>query len=297
MLGRYGRLPSMQALLCFEAAARLRSFSRAAEELSITQSAISHQVRGLEEQLGAQLFRRLGRTIEPTDAGLDLLETARRTLGSLSAGINRLEYYIKEGSVVISCLPAWGRHWLLPRLPSLRERHPHIDPWVVSTYMDVDFVHTESDCFIAYGDGHWPGFECVELYRELLTPLCTPALAKTLGRKPRADRLLAAGLLHDEGWEGWGSWFQLAGLDEGAPVLGTSFSDHGLMLDAALAGQGLALGSLTLAQHALGIGALVQPFAETLETGLGWYLVGEAQRLARPEARAVWQWLVEQVDA
>ncbi len=297
MLGRYGRLPSMQALLCFEAAARLKSFSRAAEELSITQSAISHQVRGLEEQLGTPLFRRLGRTIEPTDAGLDLLETARRTLGSLSAGLSRLEYYVKEGSVVVSCLPAWGRHWLLPRLPSLRERHPDIDPWVVSTYMDVDFVHTESDCFIAYGDGHWPSLECVELYRETLAPVCAPSVARKLGKKPRAERLHAAGLLHDEGWEGWASWFQLAGLTESAPVAGTSFSDHGLMLDAALDGQGVALGSLTLAQQALAEGALVQPFAETMATGLGWYLVGETQRLARPEALVVWQWLLEQAGA
>ena len=111
MSGRFGRLPSMQALLGFEAAARLHSFSRAGEELHMTQSAVSHQSRTLEELLGQPLFRRLGRGVELTDAGIDLLETTHRTLGTLGSGLKRLDFYTKPGSVVFCCCPAWASHW------------------------------------------------------------------------------------------------------------------------------------------------------------------------------------------
>ncbi len=297
MRRRYGRLPSMQALLCFEAAARLESFSRAAEELHMTQSAVSHQMRSLEEHVGQPLFRRLGRKVEPTDAGSDLLETTRRTLSTLSTGMSRLDFYVKAGSVILSCPPAWGRHWLLHRLPALRRQHPDIDPWIESTTAEVDFEHTESDCFVSLGDGHWPGFETVCLGPECLSPVCSPALAKKLGKQPSKARLAAVPLLHDEDWDGWNSWYREAGIDALAPVEGYNFSDPGLVIDSAIAGQGVALASLSLASHALSQKQLVQPFSTTLDTGLSWYLVGHKERLRRPEARLFWDWVLKMNQA
>lgn len=110
MGSRYRRFPSLQALVGFEAAARLQSFSRAADELSMTQSAVSHQIRALEDSLSQALFRRQGRSVQLTDAGRDMLETTRRTLATLDEGLGRLDYYIKPGSVVITCPPAFARH-------------------------------------------------------------------------------------------------------------------------------------------------------------------------------------------
>ncbi|MEM1156511.1 MAG: LysR family transcriptional regulator, partial [Pseudomonadota bacterium] len=259
MRGRYGRLPSMQALIGFESAARLQSFSRAAEELHMTQSAISHQVRGLEDQLGQTLFRRRGRQVDLTDAGRDLLETTRRTLNALTTGVNRLDFYVKSGSVVVGCPPGWARHWLLPRLPKLRRELPDIDPWLFTSQDEIDLEHTECDFVVALGDGHWPGKQVLRLGSELLSPVCSPEYAKQLGRRPSLAKVPRCELLHDEDWGGWNRWFIAAELPIPAPVRGINYSEPGLLLDSALSGHGLALASLTLAEEALSSGALVQP--------------------------------------
>ncbi|MFT5483216.1 MAG: LysR family glycine cleavage system transcriptional activator [Halieaceae bacterium] len=294
MSSRYGRIPSTRALICFESAARLRSFSRAAEELYMTQSAVSHQIRSLEDQMHQPLFRRLGRTVELTDAGVDLLETTDRTLTTLSSGIRRLDFYTKPGSVVFSCSHAWARHWLLHRLPLLKAEHPELEPWIHTTDAAFDFEHSEADCAVWYGDGSWPNLTVEHLFDEKISPVCTPEYAAKIGGLTKPQQLQQAELLHDERWDGWSAWFSAAALDASAPVAGMNFSDPGIMLDSALAGNGVALASLTLASEALEKGHLVQPFDLTLDTGMAWYLVAEPRRINRPAEQAFWQWMLTQ---
>lgn len=296
MRGRYGRLPSMQSMVGFESAARLNSFSRAADELAMTQSAVSHQIRSLEEHVGQALFRRQGRSVELTDAGRDLLETTRRTLSTLSTGLSRLDFYVKTGSVVITCPSAWARHWLLPRLPDLRLKYPDIDPWIATAETEVDFEHTESDCYVALGDGHWPGLNCVKLAPEYLSPVCSPAYKKRVGKKLTLKKLPELELLHDEDWAGWNRWFQEAGLATPAPVRGFNYSDPGLALDCALDGQGIALASMTLAARALAEKSLLRLFSEEIDSGLSWYLVGDPSRLSGDAESQFWDWMVEQIN-
>ncbi|GAB5415484.1 MAG: glycine cleavage system transcriptional regulator GcvA [Congregibacter sp.] len=284
----------MQALLGFEAAARLQSFSAAAEELAMTQSAISHQIRGLESQLDLSLFRRQGRQVELTDAGRDFLETTQRTLEVIRNGLRRLDFFVKPGSVVVSCPSAWARHWLLHHLPSLRDAHPDIEPWVVSVDGSVDVEHTETDCFIALGGGNWPGLEVVPLCEELLTPVCSPRFLESRGGAIEPADLAQLPLLHDEGWEGWTRCFEAMGLDGAAPVEGYNYSDPGLAMDAAIAGQGLALSSTTLAQHAVDAGQLVQPFSIRLSSGQAWYAIASGERIASGCERLFWEWLLAQ---
>lgn len=294
MRGRYGRLPSIQALVGFEAAARLSSFSRAAEELAMTQSAISHQIRSLEQQLGQDLFRREGRQVTLTDAGRDLLETARRTLATLKTGLGRLDFYVKPGSVVFSCPPAWARYWLLPRLPDLRSQYPDIDPWIVPSNSAVDVDHSETDCFVTLANSPPPGLLSLELARDCLTPVCAPAYLGRARKKLKIKDMPQQSLLHDEDWEGWNRWFEAAGLDGPAPVSGMNSSDSGLVLDAALAGQGIALASKTIAAGALAKGELLQPFELSIETGLSWYLVADAAHLEGVSERRFWNWILAQ---
>ena len=295
MGSRYRRFPSLQALVGFEAAARLQSFSRAADELSMTQSAVSHQIRALEDSLGQALFRRQGRSVQLTDAGRDMLETTRRTLATLDEGLGRLDYYIKPGSVVITCPPAFARHWLMPRLPSLRDIHPAIDPWIVSTDAAVDFSQSENDMCIALATDAGTGLTSVVLANETLGPLCSPDYRPRLGkRRPSPKTLAKAELLHDESWDGWNRWFETVGLEERAPVRGFNFSDPGLALDAALAGQGVALGSHTLASRALAEGRLLALGPTTIQRQEQWMLRGDPDRLRNDAERRFWDWLIAQ---
>ena len=224
---RFDRLPSMQALVGFETAARLKSFSRAAEELNKTQSEVSHQIRSLEELLGQYVFRRLGRTVELTDAGADFFETTVRTLNTLGNGINRLDFYTKPGSVVFNCPPAWTRHWLLHRLPDLKTQRPELDPWIHTTESATDFDHSKADCAMWYGEGSWPGLNVEILCKNTVSPVCTAAYAAKFDSFKDPANLLEADLLHDECLDGGNTWFNETGLDRPAPVSGVNFSDPG----------------------------------------------------------------------
>ena len=297
MGSRYRRFPSLQSLIGFEAAARLGSFSRAAEELSMTQSAVSHQIRALEELLGQAIFRREGRTVQLTDAGRDMLETAQRALGVVEEGLGRLDYYVKPGSVVITCPAAFARHWLLPKLPELKQAHPDIDPWIVSSDELVDFSRSENDMYVQLLESPVNGLLCELLAAEVLSPLCTPAYRKTLGRKrPRPADLLKLDLIHDESWDGWNHWFEEAEFEGAYPVKGTNFSDPGLALDAALTDQGVVLGSHTLAREYLSTGKLVELIDLSVTRSARWFLVGDPTRIEGDAERRMWSWLRAQAQ-
>ena len=286
---RYRNVPPLQFLQGFEAAARLASFSQAAAELGLSQSAVSHQMRLLEERIGQPLFLRVGRNVRLTDAGRDYLRTVRQTLDGLEAGYRKLAPYRKPGSVVVYAPGDFASRWLLSRLSSLQRSCPGSDPWIDTSGKAIDFTEMEVSIAIVYAEEPPAGTLSIPLLADSLTPLASPVLIGQRRLQP-AD-LDALPLLHVERSVGWSDWFEQAGMVAANASAGFDFSDGGLALAAAEAGLGVALASLPLAGPAIGEGRLVQPFAQTLDPKKSWFALSTGKELDDAFTRAVWQWL------
>lgn len=295
-MSTYRNLPPLSTLIGFEAAARLQSFSRAAEELHITQSAISHQVRVLEDHLGQPLFRRIGRRIELVDAGRDFLITARTALEELRHGVRRLNAYSKPGSVIVMMQGALATGWFIPRLASLRSAHPWVDPWIHSS--DNTHVPEEAEIDLVLSPVPWadPGAQSLLLAEDRLVPLCAPSVAAGLPDVPDARRLDDAPLLHDETLNDWQSWFAEVGSTRSEFSRGYNFSDTGQMLQAALVGLGICLCSERLAYQFLIEGRLVQPVQSPLGRKTSLYISAWTRNLDRPPVTALWAWIKQECD-
>jgi LysR family transcriptional regulator, glycine cleavage system transcriptional activator len=293
-MSNYRNLPPLSTLIGFEAAARLQSFSRAAEELNITQSAISHQVRVLEDHLGQPLFRRIGRRIELVDAGRDFLITAQTTLEEVRHGVRRLNAYSKPGSVIILMPAALATGWFLPRLAELRKLHPWVDPWVHTGANS--YVPEEAEIDIVLGQHPWvdPGAQSLLLAQDPLVTLCAPDLAASLPSLADKTRLDAAPLLHDETLHDWQSWFVQVGSGRTEFTRGINFSDTGQMLQAAELGLGVCLASTRQADKALQDGRLVQACQTILQKTEPLYMSCWTRNFARPPVEVLWNWLQSQ---
>lgn len=290
-MSNYRGLPPLSALIGFEAAARLKSFSRAAEELNITQSAISHQVRTLEDHLGQPLFRRIGRRIELVDAGRDFFITAQTALEEVRHGVRRLNAYTKPGSVIVMMSAALSAGWFIPRLSSLRTAHPWVDPWVHTS--DAAHVPEEAEIDIVLGPLPWsdPGAQSLILAEDRLVPLCAPGVAANLPDLPESERLDFTPLLHDETLYDWQSWFALVGSRRTEFARGMNFSDTGQMLQAAQLGLGVCLASERLADQALRTGQLVRASAVELDRTETLCMSCWSRNFTRPPVMALWEWI------
>lgn len=290
-MNNYRTLPPLSTLIGFESAARLLSFSRAAQELNITQSAISHQVRVLEDHLGQPLFRRIGRRIELFDAGRDFLITAQTALEELRHGVRRLNTYSKPGSVIIMMPAALATGWFLPRLSDVRVQMPWIDPWLHTS--DDVHVAEEAEIDIVLGTTPWSdaGAHSVLLAQDTLQPLCAPETVATLPNVPDRERLDAAPLLHDETLNDWQAWFSQVGSVRTNFVRGFNFSDTGQMLQSAILGHGVCLATRRQANQALKDGRLVAACKTNLSRPEPLYMSCWRRNFARPPVRALWDWL------
>src|SRR5687768_17840750 len=170
------RLPPLNALKAFEAAARHESFTRAAEELFVTQGAVSHQVKALEEELGVKLFNRERQRLVITEQGRDYLAVLRDAFDRIALGTERLKQRQSSGALTVSTSPDFAAKWLVNRLGRFLETHPEIDLRVSATLNHVDFAREEVDVAVRHGDGSWPGLDCVRLWPEELFPVCSPKL-------------------------------------------------------------------------------------------------------------------------
>lgn len=293
-MNSYRTLPPLSTLIGFEAAARLHSFSRAAKELNITQSAISHQIRTLEDHLGQPLFRRIGRRIELIDAGVDFLTTAQTALEAVRQGVRRLNAFSKPGSVIVMMSPALAMGWFIPRLPRLRQELPWLDPWLHTT--PEIFVPEDAEIDIVLGPRLWPEGDAVsiELARDPLVVLCAPAYAATLPDLPDARRLDHAALLHDETQHDWQKWFVQVGSTRQDFTKGSNFSDTAMMLQVALSGQGCCIASARLADSFLTDGRLVQAASQPLLLNEALFLSAWRRNFARPAVEALWHWLTKE---
>jgi LysR family transcriptional regulator, glycine cleavage system transcriptional activator len=268
------RLPPLNALRGFEAAARHSSFVKAAEELSLTQSAVSHQVRQLEAALGQRLFLRLPREIALTDAGRDFLETVKEAIELLSVGVARLAPYKSSGSLIVASDAAFARFWLMPHLAEFRKLRPDIEIWLDTSEQLLDFDRQEVEFVV--GRLRAVGAERAEesLFDDSLGP-CLRVVLQAKQRIPRLEDLGDLTLVHDERRENWLVWLRAVGVTNVDSAAGPHFSDPGLAIDAARAGQGVVLASDVLAIDDLESGALVAPFDQ-------WLQVPDEYRLSYP---------------
>ncbi len=260
------RLPPLNALRAFEAAARHLSFTRAAEELHVTQAAISHQVKSLEEQLERKLFRRLNRALLLTDDGQAYLPSVSRAFTLLKEATDDLLSKQAQGPLTVSALPSFAARWLVPRLGRFRQIRPDIDLRIDPTAALSDFAGGDVDVSIRYGRGKYPGLRSEWLMTEDIFPVCSPSLLEGPHplREPRD--LEHQVLLHDDGHADWRTWLLAAGADRVDPTRGPIFTDSGMVIQASMAGQGVALARGVLAADELAAGRLVRPFALSLPT-------------------------------
>lgn len=256
----------LNALRAFEASARLCNFTRAGRELNVTQTAISHQVKALEDQLGVTLFTRLPRGLALTDEGHALLPVLTDVFGRISGAVTRLQEGRFQEVVTLGVVGTFAIGWLLPRLSDFRDRHPSIDLRLKTNNNVADIVAEGLDYFIRFGDGAWHGTDALPLLDAPLSPVCAPALADRL--KQPAD-LHGVPLLRSFRRDEWERWFQAAGVVPPTPR-GGMFDSSALLLEAAAGGEGVALLPVTMFQGALRQGRVKQPFELAVDTGRYW---------------------------
>lgn len=288
------RLPPLNALRVFEAAARHLSFTRAAEELNVTQAAVSHQIKGLEAHLELKLFRRLNRALLLTDPGQAYFPPVRDALDALAQATKRLGADEQVGRLTVSTLVSFAANWLVPRLGRYRTLNPEIDVRVTTSDFHVDFARQDVDLAIRYGRGGWPGLDAVRLMTEEVFPVCSPALLRggpPLRAPSDLDRYT---LLHDEMREDWRMWLMAAGALNIDADRGPGFSNSNLVIQAAIAGEGVALGRSVLVADDLAAGRLVRPFDMSLPGEFAYYVVCPEADAKRPKVEAFRNWLLDE---
>lgn len=282
----------LSAIRIFEAAARLKSFTRAAEELGVTQAAVSWQVKALERRLDQALFQRLPREVALTPSGERLARAATEAVNLLRAAISDLTE-TGEGVLAITTVNSLAAHWLAPRIGAFQVAHPKLAVRLETSNRLVDLAHDSIDVAIRAGGGEWAGMESLFVFPNIQTPLCTPAMRDQLGGLSRPEDLLAAPRIGSE--EEWAVWFRYAGV---ASSIGPSAPTR-LMADtqtlevaSALGGQGVALGSPILFAGEIASGRLVRPFEPVMPLGGGMWLVYPKDRRRSPKIAAFRDWLL-----
>ncbi len=284
----YRHVPPTACLRGFEATVRLGSVTSAAAELGLTQSAVSHQLRLLEDHTGQPLFLRVGRDLKVSDAGRDYYRSVRDALDRLDDGLRRLEPYRKPNSIIVYAPGDFIACCVIPALGDLRRAHPEIDPWLSTAGASLDFAEMEIDIAIVRTEVPEKGLIAHDLGQDRLSPAAAPRLARQL-RQP-AD-VLQQPLVHDERKERWTDWLAIAGIDGAAANAGPNFSDSGLAQQAAEQNLGVTLASTMLAAAAITAKRLVRPFAIELPCREHWWAITLERKLADPATSTLWAWL------
>lgn len=284
------RLPPLNSLRAFESAARQLSFTKAADELAVTQSAVSHQVAALEEWAGIPLFKRQGRAMVLTEAATRFLPAVSAALDQIALAGRKLQAVDPaHGWLTVAVMPSFAAKWLVPRLADFHEKNPDMDVWIATFEAQTGALGSDVDVAIRYGRGDWPGLTAVKILSEELFPVCAPKLA---GQLKAPSDLVNATLLHDELREDWSMWFRAAGLTETDPARGPGFDDSGLLIQAAIEGLGVALGRSVLVKGDLEAGRLVRPFDIAIPAESAFYLVYPPDLENAPKIEIFRKWLV-----
>jgi LysR family glycine cleavage system transcriptional activator len=289
-------LPPLNTLRVFEAAARHLSFNRAAEELHLTPSAISHQIRALEAFLGVQLFRRANRKISLTPAGKGYLPSLQTAFQQIRTATERVMANRDNDLLVISVVPAFATQWLVPRLPAFQEKQSQLEVRLIVSTDLTDFSHSDVDLAIRQGSGEWAGLSSRWLMDEDLVPVCSPALLR--GKQPlrQPGDLRSELLLHVIARMGdWKNWLKAAKVTHLNAEGGSRFQNWSLALEAAIAGMGVVVIDRRLVNHHLDSGRLVIPFDVSLRGHHAYYLVYPEERDSIPKIAEFRRWLLGEV--
>ena len=290
-------LPSLNALRSFDAAARHQSFTRAAEELCVTQGAVSHQVKALEAALGVKLFSRERTGLVITSAGRDYLAVVRDAFDRIALGTEQLTERQRSGPLAVSTSPDFAAKWLVHRLGRFAAAHPEIELNVSATMHHVDFASEEVDLAIRHGAGNWPGLDAVNLCPEELFPVCSPALLRRHGGIRRPQDVLRFPLLHLNDRRDWSKWLEAAGTSGARPLPGPVLNHASMLIDAAIEGQGVALARTTLAATDLLNDRLARPFSVAIPLSNTFWIICPKATRNLPKLVAFREWLLAEAAA
>jgi LysR family glycine cleavage system transcriptional activator len=284
--------PSLESLRVFEVACRHGSYSEAARELHVTHSAVSQRIRQLEEQLGLTLFERQGNRMVPTASGVRLQAGVKSAFSEMNAALAGIQTRRKDAEITISLLPVMAARWLVPRLPRFTARFPHINLHIKSGQSLANFKSDGVNIAIRFGTGDWKGLRAIKLLDEEFFPVCSPGLNG--GRLPKDPAsMLSQPLLIDRNLS-WHAWFKSAGLKLDRDIAGTAFTDTNALMEAAVTGQGIALGRLSVTRSDILAGKLVRLSEHSLRVAYCHYAVYPIASESNPALAAFRDWLVEE---
>ena len=286
------RLPPLETLRVFEVACRHGSYTEAARELHVTHSAVSQRIRQLEEELGFALFERQGNRMVPTPGALRLQAGVKSAFSELNAALGSLRTRRAEADIAVSLLPVMAARWLVPRLPRFTARFPRINLHIKTGQSLANFKSDGVDIAIRFGTGDWKGLRAVKLLDEECFPVCSPSLNH--GRLPKDPAsMLSEPLLIDRNLS-WRAWFRSAGLELDRDIAGTSFTDTNALMEAAVTGQGIALGRMSFTRSDILAGRLVRLFEHNMRLSYCHYAVYPTASESNPALMAFRDWLIEE---
>lgn len=294
------RLPPLDPLIAFEAAARLLSFTRAAAELHLSQAAVSQQIRGLEDSLGVKLFTRSHRAVQLTNEGREYQHTVAAMLKQLAGATMDIRQVGATRQLVLGCDQSFAAQWLLPRLTALRGEMPDVTLRIIASDDDAECLARDVDLSILHGDGSWLGYSAERLFDEEVFPVCSPDYARRGDPGDWVGWLLGAQLidLADSHWNwmNWRLWLGGHNVDEplGGPRL--QINSYPLVIEAACAGHGVALGWRYLIDDLIAAGRLLRPVAQSLRTEFGYYLIYRDADAMDSATASLRDWLRRQFD-
>lgn len=278
------RTPSLDALRIFVVAARHKSFTDAACALNLTQSAISHRIRGLEEELGFPLFERLTRRLELTPQGRALAHRLSQAIGEIDRSIVELVGPGGDAPLKVTTLPSVASHWLIPRLPRILARYPDLDVQVIADARVMDLRAEGIDLAIRFGRTPGPGYAVTRLMGDCVLPVCSPDMLEQWGHVGGIDELFEMPLLHDTTTDSdWRAWLNHFGRPDVDCRAGQQFSEAGMMIEAATHGLGVALARASLVADQIASGALVCPLRLAAPTSFSYFLLGQQEAADRPK--------------
>ncbi|CDG19038.1 transcriptional regulator GcvA [Xenorhabdus doucetiae] len=289
------RLPPLNALRVFDAAARHLSFTKAAEELFVTQAAVSHQMKSLEDFLGLKLFRRRNRSLLLTEDGQSYYLDIKEIFTAINDATRKLQARSAKGALTVSLSPSFAIQWLVPRLSGFNQSFPGIDVRIQAVDREEDKLADDVDVAIFYGRGNWPGLRTDRLYPEYLLPVCSPSLLT--GDRPlkTPSDLARHTLLHDSSRRDWQAYIRQLDMQQQINVQqGPIFSHSAMVIQAAVHGQGVALANNVMAQNEIDAGRLVCPFNDVLVSKNAFYLVCHDNQAELGKIAAFRKWILTQ---
>ncbi len=291
------RLPPLNALRVFEVSARQLSFTKAAEELFVTQAAVSHQIKLLEEHLGLKLFMRKNRSLLLTEEGQSYYADLKEIFTSIHEATDKLLARGHKGSITVSLQPSFAIQWLIPRLRKFNLLHPDIDVRIKAVDQPDNTLTGDVDVAIYHGRGRWPNVYAKKLHTEYLMPVCSPLLLK--GKKPLVSKkdVVNHTLLHDSTRRDWKRWFNHVSVRGTNVNHGPIFSHSAMALQAAIHGQGIALANSVLAKPDIDSGRLICPFEEVLVSKNSFYIVCRENQLDMGKISVFFNWILDMVSA